>query len=108
MGAETEEEAYLFLTITPSRLEDADFNRATITFRVPGQVSPRRWILRRSTPHSDTVVNGQWMRLKTTHFKEEEGRGMLRSGDVRALHICDSVQEEWCDGSKRPARPRRS
>lgn len=31
---------------------------------------------------------------------------MLRSGDARALHICDSVQEEWCDGSKRPARPR--
>jgi len=91
LGAEREEETYLFLTITPSitpyRLEDADFDGATITFRVPGQVSPRRWILRRPTPHSDTVVNGQWMRLKTTHVKEEEGRGMLRSGDAPGFSI---------------------
>jgi len=44
LGAEREEETYLFLTITPSitpyRLEDADFDRATTTSAFPVRYLP--------------------------------------------------------------------
>ncbi len=68
-----EPETYQYLAITPYRLEDADFDEATISFHVPvGYLSA----MGKETTDVALMryVDGQWVRLKTTLIKEEGGR----------------------------------